>query len=496
MTDVLLATANFMALDPKQRRKSRPYPPLAALYAASLLRQGGLQVGLFDATLQPDEGAFAACLESHRPRLVVLYEDNFNFLSKMCLDRMADAALTMAAMARAAGATVAAAGPHVTDHPGRYLERDVQYALVREPDRTTAELAAILLGRASGRPEDVPGVVVADPTTPGRLHFAPGRAPERQLDAFPEAAWDLVDVEAYRRVWTAAHGYFSLNLVTTRGCPFHCNWCAKPIWGQRYAMHSPARVAADLASLKARCRPDHVWFADDIFGLRPAWVTEFAREVAARDARVPFTIQTRADLMTPEAVHGLAQAGCVEAWLGAESGSQQVLDAMDKGTTIEEIAVARRRLGAAGIRAAFFIQFGYPGEEWPQIQETVDMVRRLLPDDIGVSVTYPLPGTGLYERVRQELGAKTQWVDSDDLAMMFQGTYTSEFYRRLHALLHRDLDVRRAGAAGQDVAAEAAAVRTAWDALECDEANHRRADVVSLGARTPSPRPVLALDAN
>jgi anaerobic magnesium-protoporphyrin IX monomethyl ester cyclase len=372
----------------------------------------------------------------------------------------------------------------------------VQFALVREPDRSTAELAAILLGRAPGQPDAVPGVVVADPSAPRGLRFSAGRPPERDLDSFPEAAWDLVDVEAYRRVWTEAHGYFSLNLVTTRGCPFHCNWCAKPIWGQRYAMHSPARVASDLASLKFHCSPDHVWFADDIFGLRPAWVTEFAREVAARDARVPFTIQTRADLMTPEAVEGLARAGCAEAWLGAESGSQQVLDAMDKGTTVEEIADARQRLGAAGIRTAFFIQFGYPGEEWSQIMETVEMVRRLLPDDIGVSVTYPLPGTGLYDRVREELGAKTQWVDSDDLAMMFQGTYTSEFYRRLHTLLHRDLDVRRAEAAGRDMSVEAAAVSEAWALLEQTEAQHRQADPLQLGVRESLPRPVLAMDAN
>ena len=495
MTDVLLASSNFMALDAKQRRKCRPYPPLAALYAASHLREGGLSVALFDATLQPDEQSFVETLAAVAPRLVVLYEDNFNFLSKMCLDRMAQAARAMARAARASGAIVAAAGPDVSDHPERYLGPDVPYAMVGEPDHTVRELADRVLGRVVGRPDDVAGVVVLDPSS-GRPRSATPRAPERQPDVFPPAAWDLVDVEAYRRVWRDAHGHFSLNLVTTRGCPFHCNWCAKPIWGQRYAMHSPARVAADLAALKTRCAPDHVWFADDIFGLRPEWVLSFAREVDARDARVPFTIQTRPDLMMPEAVEALARAGCVEAWLGAESGSQRVLDAMDKGTTVAAIATARERLGAAGIRAAFFIQFGYPREEWTDIRQTVSMVQTLLPDDIGVSVTYPLPGTGLYRRVQEELGAKRRWTDSDDLAMMFQGTYSTEFYKRLHVLLHRDLDTRKARAGGADVAAALAAIDRDWEALAECELRHRRAAPLRLPPRAAPPRPALLHDAN
>jgi anaerobic magnesium-protoporphyrin IX monomethyl ester cyclase len=232
-------------------------------------------------------------------------------------------------------------------------------------------------------------------------------------------------------------------MVGTRGCPFHCNWCAKPIWGQRYAMRSPANVAEELALIKRTLRPDHIWFADDIFGLRPQWVAEFGREVAARDAAIPFMIQSRVDLMTDQAVAGLKQAGCAEVWMGAESGSQQILDAMEKGTRVEQIAAARARLGAAGIKACFFIQFGYPGETLDDIMATVRLVRDTLPDDIGVSVSYPLPGTRFHELVRQQLGDKINWTDSDDLAMLFQGTYQSPFYRKLHHLLHEDLELRR-----------------------------------------------------
>jgi anaerobic magnesium-protoporphyrin IX monomethyl ester cyclase len=215
-------------------------------------------------------------------------------------------------------------------------------------------------------------------------------------------------------------------------------------------MRSPASVAEELALVKQMLRPDHIWFADDIFGLRPQWVAEFGREVAARDAAIPFMIQSRVDLMTDQAVAGLKQAGCGEVWMGAESGSQKILDAMDKGTRVEQIAVARARLGAAGIKACFFIQFGYPGETIDDIMATVQMVRDTLPDDIGVSVSYPLPGTRFHEMVRQQLGEKINWTDSNDLAMLFEGTYQSPFYRKLHRLLHQDLELRRKLAALRD----------------------------------------------
>jgi len=446
MVDILLAHSYFLRYDAKQQQKMRPYPPLATLYAASLLRSRGFTVALFDAMLADGEHEFADALQRYQPRFVVLYEDNFNFLSKMCLSRMRDAACHMSELARASGAAVIAAGSDVTDRPELYFARGVQYALLGEPDHTLVELLDTLDDRPLyGGPSvaaplvSIPGLALPDADAPGGVYRTAKRAPERHPDVFPFPAWDLIDVERYRAAWTQAHGYFSLNMVSTRGCPFHCNWCAKPIWGQRYAMRSPASVADELALVKRTLRPDHIWFADDIFGLRPQWVAEFGREVAARDAAIPFMIQSRVDLLTEQAVAGLVQAGCVEVWMGAESGSQKILDAMDKGTQVQQIVAARARLKAAGIRACFFIQFGYPGETFEDIMATVQLVRETLPDNIGVSVSYPLPGTKFHELVKEQLGAKTNWVDSNDLAMMFQGAYQSPFYRKLHQVLHDDL---------------------------------------------------------
>jgi anaerobic magnesium-protoporphyrin IX monomethyl ester cyclase len=423
--------------------------------------------------LAAGEEEFAAALGRHRPRFVVLYEDSFNFLNKMCLAHTRAAACRMSREAREAGATVLAAGADVTDHPRVYLESGVQYALIGEADHTLRELIEAL---AAGRPgEEVSGVAVADPHAPEGVRRTPSRALERHPDTFALPAWDLVDAERYRAAWRRAHGYYSVNLVTTRGCPFHCNWCAKPIWGRRYAMRSPANVAEEMALVQRTLAPDHLWFADDIFGLQPKWVAELGREVEARGLRLPFTIQSRADLMTEEAVAGLSRAGCAEVWLGAESGSQKVLDAMDKGVRVEEIVEATRRLRAARIRACWFLQFGYPGESFEDILATVQLVREHLPDDIGVSVSYPLPGTRFHDMVRAELGEKTHWQDSNDLAMMFQGAYQTPFYRKLRQAMHRELEFRHRLRRGEAEGAELGRLAADWLELGRLEATSRSA---------------------
>jgi anaerobic magnesium-protoporphyrin IX monomethyl ester cyclase len=294
----------------------------------------------------------------------------------------------------------------------------------------------------------------------------------RDLDALPFPAWDLVDAEAYRRAWVGAHGRLSWNVVTSRGCPYACNWCAKPQFGRRYDQRSPASAAEEIRRLKETVAPDHLWFADDIFGLTAEWIQAFADEVAARGARTPFMMQTRANLMRPATVAALAAAGAEEVWMGVESGSQKILDAMDKGTTVEQVRTATRVLQEHGIRACWFIQLGYLGEEWEDVLMTRDLIRDERPDDIGVSVAYPLPGTKFYERVRVQLGAKQNWSDTDDLAMLFRGTYSTEFYRRLRTTLHHEAS----GTLG------AAALDALWHELSADEAEHRAPELAGAAA--------------
>jgi anaerobic magnesium-protoporphyrin IX monomethyl ester cyclase len=442
MIDVLFGQAYFLRFDPKLWEAHQPYAPLGTLYAAASVRQRGYSVGLFDAMLAESEADWTVSLALHRPRFAVIYEDSFNYLSKMCLLRMREAAMTMIAAARSRGAEVIVAGSDASDHPALYLDGGADLVVSGEGEITLVE-ALDTLSRRSDRPlATIPGLCLRTPD--GHLLRTPARPIVRDLDTMPDPAWDLIDVEKYRRMWMARHGYFSMNIVTTRGCPYHCNWCAKPIYGQRYTTRTPQHVAAEVESLSATYGPDHLWFADDIFGLKPGWIEAFASIVAERGSVVPFKCLMRADGVTDATARALDTAGCRTVWIGAESGSQRVLDWMEKGTRIDQIETATRRLHAAGIDVGFFLQFGYPGETFDDIQLTLDMVRRCRPDDIGVSVSYPLPGTTFYERVKADLGEKQNWVDSGDLAMMYHATYSPDFYRALHGLVHAEFRQRRA----------------------------------------------------
>lgn len=437
---ILVGHSYFLHFDPKLEEAMQPHVPLGTVLAAAQLRDSGHDVVVFDGMLDTSEARWFELLGEHAPDAAVLFEDNFNYLSKMCLLRMRDAAATMLAAARDADCFVAVCGSDATDNEEFYLQAGADAVLRGEGDGTLAEVIAAL-----SRGEEwstVHGVSSSSPD--GDLVVAPHRRNLKDLDGLPFAALDLLDMDRYRQAWQANHGMFSINLVTTRGCPYHCNWCAKPIWGQRYNARSPENVVAEMVEIRDRYRPDHISFADDIFGLKPGWIQRFADLVDEHDVRLPFKCLSRPDLLTrKDTAEALAHAGCEEVWIGAESGSQKVLDAMEKGTTVEQIEEAAQRVHAAGYRIAFFLQFGYPGETLADIAQTLSLVRRARPDDIGISVSYPLPGTPFHERVQAELGTRRNWTDSSDLAMLFDGPYPTEFYRALHTRVHREYRLRR-----------------------------------------------------
>lgn len=489
---VLLAHSFFMHHDEKQLRKMKPYPPLATLLAAATLRESGLEVRLFDAMLTRDVAEFEYALDEASPDLVAIVEDNFNFVTKMCTERMRDDALAMVDVARSRGCMVVVNGSDASDHPGRYLGAGADAVVVGEVEPTLNDVAAVWsAGRGAGLAE-VPGLALPAERPSGidvadsgeaelvRVQRTAPRPFLDDLDALPLPAWDLVDVARYREAWTRAHGRLSWNVVTSRGCPYGCNWCAKPIWGRRYAQRSPHGVADELAALRDHVAPDHVWFADDIFGLTAGWIEAFAREVVARDACVPFMMQSRVNLMKERAVAALASAGAEEVWVGVESGAQSVLDAMDKGTTLDQIRSATRTLKAHGIRCCWFIMLGYPGEQWDDILRTRDLIRDEAPDDIGVSVAYPLPGTPFYERVRARVGAQRNWRETDDLAMLFQGAYPSGFYHRVRDLLHAEV--------ASPTGMESAALEAAWADLERREGAARLMRSSAAASSTPLTR--------
>ncbi len=442
MADILLTHSYFLRFDPKEFKAMMPYPPLGTLYAASYLRQRGYDVALHDTMLCTDELEILEPLKQHAPKIVVICDDGFNYLTKMCLTRMREAAFRLSRLAKDAGCTVVVSSSDATDHARDYLQHGADFVVSGEAEVTLGDLVDFLAGKSVvSSVKDIEGLIFLDNQV---LVKTRKRALLDDLDVLPFPARDLVDTEAFRTLWRKRHGYFSVNVVTTRGCPFHCNWCAKPIYGQVYHSRSPENVVRELMLLNSTIRPDHIWFADDIFGLKPGWIAQFDEIVTRERAQIPFKCLSRVDLLLQvDTIRHLRHAGCQTVWMGAESGSQKILDAMEKGTTVPQIYEATRKLRGAGLNIGFFLQFGYPGETREDIEKTISMVHDCIPDEIGISVSYPLPGTKFYERVKNQLSSKQNWIDSEDLELMFSGEYVPEYYRKLHRLVHKRFSIWR-----------------------------------------------------
>lgn len=435
MKTILFTHSYFLKLDPKQWKNGQPYAPLGTLYAAAAVRENKHNVFFYDVQFANGPEEIIPSIKKIKPDCFVIYDDGFNYLTKMCLTNMREAAFKMIGYAKQSDCAVIVSGSDSTDHFEKYLNAGADFVLIGEAEETLKQLIRFL----DERQEEflsIPGLAFKQK---GAVIKTSKRDVIKDIDSLPLPAWDLVNMEPYRKMWMKSMGYFSINIGTTRGCPFKCNWCAKPIYGNRYNARSPQHVISEIKFLKERFAFDYIWFCDDIFGLKPGWVNEFACLVEKENLKFKFKIQSRADLLVQRNyVEGLARAGCNNVWMGAESGSQKILDAMDKGTTIAQIEEATALLKKYKIRPSFFIQFGYPGETMEDIRLTIKMINKLMPHEIGISVSYPLPGTGFYEKVKEQLKEKSNWTDSDELALMFHNTYQPSFYKQLHRYVHRN----------------------------------------------------------
>jgi anaerobic magnesium-protoporphyrin IX monomethyl ester cyclase len=431
---VLFTHSYFLRFDPKQWKQQQPYPPLGTIQAAAVLRESGYDVFLHDVMFEKNADSIIDPLNKNKPDVLVIYDDGFNYLTKMCLTNMREAAFEMSHIAKQSGCKVIVCSSDSTDHYEEYFNHGADFIIRGEGEITLLELTKQLQYDKNSF-HKIEGIIFKQEN---KTVVNPKRKILNELDLFPLPAWDLIDSVPYKEAWQKSSGYFSINMNTTRGCPFHCNWCAKPIYGNRYNSRSPEHVVSEIKLLKEKFNFDHIWFCDDIFGLKPGWVNHFADLIEKEKIKIRFKIQSRVDLLLQENnITALARAGCETAWVGAESGSQKILDAMEKGTTVGQIYESTRLLKKYNIKPAFFLQFGYPGETKEDIDATIKMVMELLPHDIGVSVSYPLPGTKFYENVKEQLKEKSNWTDSDELALMFKNTYSSQFYKELHRFIHK-----------------------------------------------------------
>lgn len=410
-----------------------PYPPLATLYAMAYLRENGFDVKLFDTQFCESASEINKTIDDYNPDVFVIYDDGFNYLTKMCLTNMRHAAFYMLHYAKGKGCKTLVSSSDATDNCKEYTLNGADAIIIGEAEQTLLEIC-----NALQKKQELTNITGIAYLSGNQVVNTPKRTILKNLDELPQPAWDLLDITSYKSMWLKNHGYFTLNFVTTRGCPYKCNWCAKPIYGNRYNTHSAENIVLQIKKLQNKFGFTHIWFADDIFGLKPNWLKEFNYHIQKQEVKIKYKIQSRADLLLEdENITHLAESGCEKVWMGAESGSQKILDAMDKGITVEQIYTAAKLLKKHAIKVALFLQFGYLDETIEDINKTINMVKDIMPDEIGASVSYPLPGTKFYDKVKEQLIKKSNWIDSDDLDLMFKNTYSPAFYKVLHRYIHK-----------------------------------------------------------
>ena len=429
---VLFTHSYFLFFDKKQFNQSKPYPPLATIQAAAIIKDLGHQVKLFDSNFATHTNQVIPIIQDFNPDILVIYDDGFNYLTKMCLTNMREAAFEMIKIAKQKGIHVIVSSSDSTDHYEKYLSKDADEIIIGEADETLKQLISTI-----DLKKDTSAIEGIAFRNSNKIQLNPKKNILTNLDELPLPAWDLIDINLYKASWKK-HNYFSINIATTRGCPYKCNWCAKPIYGNRYNSRSPEHVVQEIKWIQSLFSFDHIWFCDDIFGLKPMWVNNFNKLLKEENISIKYKIQSRADLLLKDdTIKNLAESGCDEVWIGAESGSQKILDKMDKGTSIHQIKKSCSLMKQYNIKPCFFLQFGYLDELWEDIKATTNLLFQLMPHDIGVSVSYPLPGTKFYDTVSSQLNRKANWTDSDELLMMYKSTYSPQFYKTLHRFVHK-----------------------------------------------------------
>ena len=431
--DILLANAYMLALDAEEQKVMRPHPPLGLLYLSSHLKARGFAVGVFDGTFRSLD-AFADTLQRDRPRVVGIA---VNMMTKRN-------ALAMIAIARQHGARAVVGGPDPPYHAESYLKSGADAVVVGEGEQTLEELIPALHGGSMDL-SGINGVVFR--SADGTAVRTPPRALLPDLDRQPFPDRSAIDVPSYLNAWRERHGVGTVSLITARGCPYTCTWCSRSVFGESHRRRSAANVADEVEAIVDRYHPERLWYADDVFAIHRGWTIAYARELEKRRLRLPFECISRAERIDDAVADALLSLGCFRVWIGAESGSQRILDAMRRKVAIDRVRDTASRLRRRGIQVGMFIMLGYEGEELSDLQATVDHLKKTSPDIFLTTVSYPIKGTPYYAAVAERLAEPKPWHQSTDRDLIIRGRPVRRYYdfarRWMTAEVARDQHWRR-----------------------------------------------------
>jgi radical SAM superfamily enzyme YgiQ (UPF0313 family) len=442
MADLLLTHGYFMFDDPKELQILKPYAPLGILYLCSHLRAKGFDVDVFDTTFSTRDLLFHH-LQTEKPSVLGVYA---NLLTRR---NVAD----ILRVAREAGWKTVVGGPEPGAYAQEYLEAGADFVVFGEGEVTMEELLQVLRAGGSDSVVNISGIAFLD--SQGVLRQTAPRGQIANLDAQPWPAREAIDIQRYVRTWRDAHGQGSVSFITARGCPYRCRWCSHQVFGLTHRRRNPALVVDEVEWLLQHYAPDMAWVADDVFTIHHGWIRKYAAEMRRRGLRIPFECISRADRLNEEMLDLLAELGCFRIWIGSESGSQRILDAMERGVTVEQVQRAVELSRARGIQSGMFLMWGYEGEGLPDIEATIEHVKRSQPDIFFTTVAYPIKGTPYYQQTKDRLVQPKAWVESSDREFRIEGRHARRFYEYADRLLRDEVALSRLGGTNRDRVAAA-----------------------------------------
>ncbi|MBS0579609.1 MAG: B12-binding domain-containing radical SAM protein [Proteobacteria bacterium] len=454
MGQILLTHGYFLAEDEKEQAIMKPYAPLGLLYISAYLKARGHAVEVFDSTFG-ERADLIAELERTPGGILGIYT---NLMTRSSV-------LRILAAARANGWRVILGGPESANYAEEYLARGADVIVIGEGELTVDELLGALPASGVHALHGVRGIVFRD--AGGACVRTPERPKVPDLDALPLPDRGAIDMHRYVDVWRRHHGRGSVNLITARGCPYKCTWCSHAVYGYSHRRRSPANVVDEVAEIVERYQPEQLWYADDVFTISHPWLATYAAALRARDLHLPFETITRADrLQTEAAAAALAQLGCYRIWIGAESGSQRILDAMRREVTLAEVHRAVQLARSHGIQVGMFLMWGYEGEELEDIAATVALVREANPDTFLTTVSYPIKGTPYFDAVRERVRMSQEWDQGSDRDYQIAGRRGRDYYRMADTWLRSEVEAGRLESSDPGQAAQLRlAARQARDAL-------------------------------
>lgn len=413
---IVLTHTYFLYDDVKEQAIMKPYPPLGLLYISAYLNDHNIENHLYDSTFFSKQKQLQF-IEEKQPKVVAIYT---NLMTKINVIKLIK---ILKNESKYGFPTLILGGPDITYNCENYLNTGVDFLIIGEGEQTTLELYNAIINDTDYT--KITGIAYLKNKN---LEKTQPRVKMKELSELPLPNRAAIPIEKYLNVWKTNHGKSSITVSTQRGCPYTCKWCSTAVYGQSYRRRSADLVASELLMLKNTYNPDTVWFVDDVFTVSHKWIKSFHEEVLKQNASIPFECITRAERLNDEILGLLKEAGCYRIWIGAESGSQKIIDAMDRRVDVNVVKEAIQKTNAIGMETGTFIMVGYPGEDEKDINETINYLKAANPLHFTITVAYPIKGTSLYNEIEDKIIVQPNWETSTDREIDFTRTYSRKFY--------------------------------------------------------------------